>query len=128
MVEICKESKGQDGEIFFLYESSNSHFHPHFLQFTLVHNVAPPKGEHLHYWGCHNLTQAIITYPAATVRYTDGSDDPKYNRPSGSAATFNKPPPKTICSILLMKGSHPGEILPLLASISSKPGLPYRNP
>ena len=39
----------------FPYAFSSSHFSPSFLQFTLVHNIPPPKLDHLHFWGCHDL-------------------------------------------------------------------------
>ena len=98
----------------FPYAFSNSHFNPLRLQFTLVHNVPPPKLDHLHYWRCRDLRQAPITYPAATVCYTDGFDDPISNRPSQSAATFNTPPPITICNTPPIKGSFRAEIFAIV--------------
>ena len=98
----------------FPYAFSNSHFSPSLLQFTLVHNIPPPKLDHLHYWGCHDLRQALITYPPATACYTDGCDDPKCNRPSDSAATFNTAPPITIHNTSPIKGSYPAEIFAII--------------
>ena len=98
----------------FPYAFSNFLFIPLFLQFTLMHNIPPQKLDHLHYWGCHDLRQALITYPAAIVYYTDGSDDSKSNRPSGSAATFNTAPPIAICNTFLIKGSYPAEIFAIV--------------
>ena len=98
----------------FPYAFSNSHFNPLLLQFSLVHNIPPPNLDHLHYWGCHNLRQALTAYPAATVCDTDGSDDPKSNRPSGSAATYNTAPPITICNTSPIKGSYPAEIFAIV--------------
>ena len=98
----------------FPYAFSDSHFSPLLLQFTLVQNIPPPKLDHLHYWGCHDLRQALITYPAATVCYTDGADDPKCNRPSGSAATFNTAYPITICNTSPITGSYPAEIFAIV--------------
>ena len=98
----------------FPYTFNNTHFNPLLLQFTLVHNIPPPKLDHLHYWRCQDLRQALITYLAATVCYTDGSDDPKSNRPSGSAATFNTAPPITICNTSPIKGSYPAQIFAIV--------------
>ena len=98
----------------FPYAFSSSHFSPSFVQFTLVHNIPPPKLDHLHFLGCHDLRQALLTYPTATVCYTDGSDDQKNDRPSGSAATFNTAPPITICNTSPIKGSYPAEIFAII--------------
>ena len=98
----------------FPYAFSNSHFSPLLVQFTLVQNIPPPKLDNLHYWGCHHLRQALITHPAATVCYRDGSDNPKCNRPSGSAATFNTAPPTTICNMSPIEGSYPAEIFAIV--------------
>ena len=112
----------------FPYAFSKSHFNTLLLQFTLVHNIPPPKLDHLYYWGCHDLRQALITHPAATVCYMDGSDDPKRNRPLGSAAIFNTAPPIPICNKSPIKGSYPAEIFAiiLITLLQILPTLPNR--
>ena len=94
-----------------------------FLQFTLVHNIPPAKLDHLHFLGCHDLRQALITYPGATVCYTEGCDDPKCDRPSGSAATVNTAPPKTTTNTSPIKGSYPAD-----HSHYNLPNSPYLTP
>ena len=88
--------------------------------------IPPPKLDHLHFWGCHDLRQALLTYPTATVCYTDGSDDQKNERPSGCAATFNTAPPITICNTSPIKGSYPAEIFAIILTtlLRSLPTLP----
>ena len=98
----------------FPYTFTNSLFNPTFLQFTLDLNIPPPNPDHLHDWGCHDLRQALIQYPTATACYTDGSDDPKNDKPCGSAATFNTSPPVSICNISPIKGSYPAEIFAIV--------------
>ena len=85
-----------------------------FIQFTLKKNLPPPNPQHLHYWGCHDLLDALDAYPNATIAYTDGSDDPTANTPSGAAITFNTTPPTTICNTSLVKGSYPAEIYAII--------------
>ena len=77
-----------------------------FIQFALNNNLPPPNLQHLHYWGCHDLLDALDAYPNATVAYTDKSDDPTVDTPSGAAITFNTTPPTTICSTPPIKGSY----------------------
>ena len=91
-----------------------------------MHNIATPKLDHLHFWDCHDLRQALNTYPAATVCYTDGSEDPKDDRPSCLAATFNTSPPKTICNTSPIKGSYPAKIFAiiLITLLQTIPTLP----
>ena len=85
-----------------------------FLQFTLKNNLSPPNPQHLHYWGCHDLLDALDAYPNATIAYTDGSDDPTANTPSGAVITFNTTPPTTICNTSPVKGSYPAEIYAII--------------
>ena len=80
-----------------------------FIQFTLKNNLSSPKFQHLHYWGCHDLLAALDAYPNATVAYTDRSDDPTVDTPTGAAISFHITPPTTICNILPIKGSYPAE-------------------
>ena len=80
------------------------------IQFTLKNNLSCPNFQHLHYWGCHDLLAALDAYPNATVAYTDGSDDPTVDTPSGAAITFNTTPPTSICNISPIKGSYPAEL------------------
>ena len=86
----------------------------HFIQLTLKNNLSPPNPQHLHYWGCHDLLNALDAYPNATIAYTDGSDDPTVNTPSGAAITFNTTPPTTICNTSPIKGSYPAEIYAII--------------
>ena len=85
-----------------------------FIQFTLKNNLPPPNPQHLHYWGCHDLLDALDAYPNATIAYTDGSDDPTANTPSGAAITFNTTPSTTICNTSPVKGSYPAEIYAII--------------
>ena len=43
------------------------------------------------------------------IAYTDGSDDPTVDTPSGAAITFNTTPPTTICNTSPIKGCYPAE-------------------
>ena len=85
-----------------------------FIQFTLKNNLSPPNPQHLHYWGCHTLLDTLDAYPNAAVAYTDGSDDPTVDTPSGAAITFNTTPPTTICNTSPIKGSYPAEIYAII--------------
>ena len=85
-----------------------------FIQFTLKNNLSPPNLQHLHYWGCHDLLDALNAYPNATVAYTDGSDDPTVDTPSGAAITFNTTPPTTVCNTSPIKGSYPADIYAII--------------
>ena len=85
-----------------------------FIQFTLKNNLSPPNPQQLHYWGCHDLLNALDAYPNATIAYTDGSDDPTVNTPSGAAITFNTTPPTTICNTSPVKGSYLAEIYAII--------------
>ena len=85
-----------------------------FIQFTLKNNLSPPNPQHLHYWGCHDFLNALDAYPNATIAYTDGSDDPTANTPSGAAITFNTTPPTAICNTSPVKGSYPAEMYAII--------------
>ena len=84
------------------------------IQITLKNNLPPPNPQHLHYWGCHDLLDALDAYPNATIAYTNGSDDPTANTPSGAAITFNTTPPTTICNTSPVKASYPAEIYAII--------------
>ena len=79
------------------------------IQFTLKNNLSPPNLQHSHYWGCHDLLDAVDAYLDATVAYTDGLDDATVDTPSGAAITSNTTPPTTICSTSPIEGSYPAE-------------------
>ena len=55
------------------------------------------------------LLAALDAYPNATVAYTNKSDDPTVDTPSGAAITLNTTPPTTICNISPIKGSYPAK-------------------
>ena len=84
---------------------TNSFFNPIFFQFIFDLNIPPPNPHHLHYWCYHDFKQVLTQYFTANVCYTDGSDDPKNDKLSSSAATFNTSPPIFICNISPIKGS-----------------------
>ena len=86
----------------------------HFIQCTLTNNLPSPKFQHLHYWGCYDLLAALEAYPNATVAYTDGSDDPTVDTPSGAAISFTFTRPTAICNISPIKGSHPAEVYAII--------------
>ena len=77
------------------------------IQCSLKNNVSPPNHQHLHYWGCHDLLDALDAY-------TDGSDDPTVDTPSGATITFNTTTPTTICNTSPIKGSYPAEIYAII--------------
>ena len=84
------------------------------IRFTLKNNLSPPSLQHLHYWGCRDLLDTLDAWPNATVAYTDGSDDPTVDTPSGAAITLNTTPSTTICSTSPIKGSYPAEIYAII--------------
>ena len=81
-----------------------------FIQFTLKNNPPPRNLQHLHYWGRHDLLDALDAYPNGTDAYTEGSDDPTVDMPSGAAITFNTTPPTAICNKSPIEGSYRAEI------------------
>ena len=105
----------------FPYPYTNHISSNHYLLYTPHHNIPKPNPKQLDCWGCHDLLKATTLHPQATVCYSDGSDDPNTNNPSGSAMVFvpnshsntiltaTPPPP--------IKGAYPGEIYAIIISL-----------
>ena len=90
-----------------------------YLLYTTHYNIPKPNPKQLDYCECHDLLHALTLHPNATLCYSDGSDDPNNNNPSGSAIVFV---PNSHSDIFLtatppIKGSYPGRIHAIIISL-----------
>ena len=91
----------------------------HYLLYTTHSNIPQPNPTQLDYWGCHDLLNALTLHPNATLCYSDGSDDPNNNNPSGSAIVFvpNSHSNTILTPTSPIRGSYSGKIYAIIISL-----------